>query len=233
MSLSDILPNDITTITSLGSFKATPGTRENTIYQALCNVPWLDGLGRAQIIETKMLAVDRDLLFQIMMVENISKSKVTQIDDMKTTIDPRNQRVDRLHNSNPNGPSKKYKVINEVNIEEDDGNGSTESNGVIGGEKVIYKLTLQSRSGQIFYAINLKPISWPLAVLGSKIVIKKGTKFSRGMFLLAEDNAIFVGGMVKKWNEDKDLKILEYLETKANKENERLQALKDSRKRKR
>lgn len=53
------------------------------------------------------------------------------------------------------------------------------------------------------------------------------------MFLLAEDNAIFVGGMVKKWNEDKDLKILEYLETKANKENERLQALKDSRKRKR
>lgn len=230
MSLADILPNDITKITNF-EFTGARGSREETVFTALRNEPWLDNVDTPQILDKKMLTTDRDLLFQVMMIENISKSKLSQVDDMKSNIDPKNQRVDRLKTS-ANIPNKSYKVINEVNIEDDEIANSDMTNS-FAAQKVVYKLTIQSRSGKIFFALNLKPIQWASSALGAKIVIRKGALFNRGMFILKDIDVMFLGGMIRSWNEDKDLKVMDYLETKANDENDQLIALKESRKRKR
>ncbi|KAL3230138.1 RecQ-mediated genome instability protein 1 [Nakaseomyces bracarensis] len=229
MSLADILPNDITKISYVG-LTAARGTREETVFNALKNEPWLDSIDATEILDRKMVIVDRDMLFQVMMIENVSKSKLSQVDDMKTNLDPKNQRVDRLKTSNI--PSKSYKVINEVNI--DDGqDANTDMTNNFAAQKTVYKLAIQSRSGKIFFAINLKPINWASSALGAKIIIRKGAIFNRGMFLLNENDVMFLGGMIRSWNEDKDFKVMDYLENKAKEENDQMIALKESRKRKR
>lgn len=230
MSLADILPKDITQITDFG-FSAARGTREDVVFTALKNEPWLDNEAPSAILDRKMVFTDRDLLFQVMMVENISKSKLSQVDDMKSSLDPRKQRVDRLKTS-ANVPNKPYKVINEVNIEDDQDANSDMANNYA-AQKIVYKLTIQGRSGKIFFAANLKPVQWVSSALGAKIVIRRGTLFNRGMFILKESDVMFLGGMIRSWNEDKDFKVMDYLEKKANDENEQNIMLKDSRKRKR
>ncbi|CCF59568.1 hypothetical protein KAFR_0H01580 [Kazachstania africana CBS 2517] len=207
MSLSGIISQDITQQIDLPT--TTTSAREASVFKAYQNDPWLHGTAQ-NVIDQKMLEVDRDLLFQILMIENVSKSKQTQYDDLKAKIDPKNQKVDRLKDSNVKGP-KRYQMVTQVNMEDD--NLSQRNNNVL-NDKSVFKLAIQSKAGDIFFAVNTTPLPWSSCMLGSKITIKPGTIFNRGMFILKESNVTFLGGINRTWNENKDYKMCDYFEAK-------------------
>ena len=71
---------------------------------------------------------------------------------------------------------KKYEVITQVDME-DDGNvadnncakeNNSNNNSSAAKNKAVFKLTLQSKSGDVFFAINSTPISLELLVFWSQ-----------------------------------------------------------------
>ncbi|CAI4806844.1 BPK_HP2_G0053160.mRNA.1.CDS.1 [Saccharomyces cerevisiae] len=222
MSFSSILSQDITDDITPPAYSATLGSREQIVFRAYQNEPWLAGTASNLILDKKLVIVDRELLFQVLMVENITKSKLTQIDDIKTKLDPKKQKVDRLRSGAQGNGAKKYEVITQVDME-DDGNvadnncakeNNSNNNSSAAKNKAVFKLTLQSKSGDVFFAINSTPISWSSCMLGSKIVILPGTVFNRGVFILKDSQVIFLGGINRVWNENRDQKFCDYLESK-------------------
>ncbi|KOG96282.1 Rmi1p [Saccharomyces eubayanus] len=225
MSFSSILSQDITDDISAPANSAVLGSREQLIFKAYQNEPWLAGIAQNLILDEKLVVVDRELLFQVLMVENISKSKLTQIDDIKTKLDPKKQKVDRLRSGAQVHDAKKYEVITQVDMEDEgnlndnDGanyknNNNNNNNDNTAKSKSVFKLTLQSKSGDIFFAVNSTPIPWNSCMLGSKIVILPGTVFNRGVFVMKDSQVIFLGGINRVWNENKDQKFCDYLESK-------------------
>ncbi|CAI4036847.1 hypothetical protein SMKI_16G1450 [Saccharomyces mikatae IFO 1815] len=226
MSFSSILSQDITEDITPPANSSTLGSREQLVFRAYQNEPWLSGIALNLILDKKHIVVDRELLFQVLMVENITKSKLTQIDDIRTKLDPKKQKVDRLRSGQQGTGAKRYEVITQVNME-DDGN-VTENNGPndynnykdynnnesAAKNKAVFKLTLQSKSGDVFFAINSTAIPWSSCMLGSKIVILPGTVFNRGVFILKDSQVIFLGGINRVWNENRDEKFCDYLESK-------------------
>lgn len=130
--------------------------------------------------------------------------------------------MDRLRSGAQGNGAKKYEVITQVDME-DDGNvadnncakeNNSNNNSSAAKNKAVFKLTLQSKSGDVFFAINSTPISWSSCMLGSKIVILPGTVFNRGVFILKDSQVIFLGGINRVWNENRDQKFCDYLESK-------------------
>lgn len=236
MSISTIISSDITNpIQGLPQDLSTLTARERTVLQAYNNEPWgsnENSNGRASFIETKCKVVDRDLLFQILMVEDVSTSKQAQLDELHVKLDPRSERVDRLRNGpTPNANTRGSntprgrRLVSQINMDsdnddDDDSNNTNDRwrdngnnyNAQPAKKATVYKFTIQDRAGNIFFAINSIPIPWGSCMLGSKIVVKKGSLFNRGTFLFAEPQALFLGGINRSWNEDRDLKMCEFLE---------------------
>ncbi|EJS41296.1 nce4p [Saccharomyces arboricola H-6] len=222
MSFSSILSQDITDDITPPASSPALGSREQLVCKAYQNEPWLAGVAQDLILDKKLIVVDRELLFQILMVENITKSKLTQIDDIKTKLDPKKQKVDRLRSGLQVSDAKKYEVITQVNMEDDSNtnnnnyntNYNNNNDGNTARDKSVFKLTLQSKSGDVFFAINCTPIPWSSCMLGSKIVVLPGTMFNRGVFMLKDSQVIFLGGINRVWNENREQKLCDYLESK-------------------
>ncbi|AQZ13548.1 RMI1 (YPL024W) [Zygosaccharomyces parabailii] len=215
--MSFIIAQDITTIPSpLEINRSSLNGRDLIVTRAFENEPWHSGESAASLVEQKLCQVDRDLLYQILMVENTSKSKLSQIDDMNTKLDPRSQKVDRIKTG------KEKVVINQVNVDSDESptDGESQTNRSQAQSRVVFKLVLQDRNGSLFYAINSTPLPWLHAcMLGSKIVVRQGAYFNRGVFILREACVMFLGGINRVWNENRDAKLCEYLEAKLQKDN--------------
>ena len=192
-----------------------PGLNKD-IYDAFDNEPWLQNSSQ-DITQLKMMKVDRDLLFQIIMIEDISKSKQSQFDELSTRIDPKNQRVDTLRNSK--GP-KKFDVITQVDLDNDTDPSMNNTLGAVTTKKTVYKLTLQTRNSDIFSAITTFPFDIKGCYWGSKIIIRKGTIFNRGVFYLKEANIMKCFGRIQSWMENQELKMHSYLEEKLKKDND-------------
>lgn len=153
-------------------------------------------------IQQPFTILPRDALFQILMIENVSRSKLIQIDDIDNRLNPAKQKVDRLQNSKV--------VINQVNLENDDGVDNERNIG-----KDVFKLTLQDKSGKMFYAINSNNLPWiGVCMLGSKLIIKSGASFNRGVFIIKDSDCTFLGGINRTWNENKETKLYSYLDSK-------------------
>lgn len=220
MSIAAIISQDITLPIALPSNRSELGPREQMVIKAYESEPFLSKLdSRSKIVDQKLIRVENDLLFQILLVENISTSTVSQLDDIKAKTDPKTQKVDRLRQTN-------YKVITQVDIDDTDNDGCNnfKQNGnsklPLNSKNNTYKITLQSKSRSIFFAINSAPLPWASCMLGSKIIVKSGTLFNRGVFLLQESQVIFLGGINRIWNENKDEKISAYLHAKLDVNNE-------------
>lgn len=192
-----------------------PGLNKD-IYDAFDNEPWLQNSSQ-DITQLKMMKVDRDLLFQIIMIEDISKSKQSQFDELSTRIDPKNQRVDTLRNSK--GP-KKFDVITQVDLDNDTDPSMNNTLGAVTTKKTVYKLTLQTRNSDIFSAITTFPFDIKGCYWGSKIIIRKGTIFNRGVFYLKEANIMKCFGRIQSWMENQELKMHSYLEEKLKKDDD-------------
>ncbi|KAG0658812.1 hypothetical protein C6P45_002064 [Maudiozyma exigua] len=188
------------------------------IYDSFDNEPWLHNSSQ-DITQLKMMKVDRDLLFQIIMIEDISKSKQSQFDELSTRIDPKNQRVDTLRNSK--GP-KKFDIVTQVDLDNDNDTPTNNNNALGSGsnKKTVYKMTIQSKRSDIFSAITTFPFDTKGCYWGSKIIIKKGTIFNRGVFYLKEENIVKCFGRIQNWMENQELKMHFYLEEKLKRDNE-------------
>lgn len=206
--MSAILSQDITQPLDLPANRSNLSIREQQTYKAYDNDPWLFN-SIDNIIDLKFIKTNRDLLFQILIIENISISKLNQIDNINLKLNPKLIKVDTLKNSKQ---KSNYKIINQIDIEND--NDSSSPSTSIPKNNNVYKLTIQSKDGTIFNAISSTTIPWNSCALGSKIIIKLGTIFNRGVFIINDTNCIFLGGINLKWNENKDLKLLNLLETK-------------------
>lgn len=211
-----LLPVDITQALDLPPTESV-NDRTKQMFEAYRNPAWPNH----QTVDQSMAKVSNALLFQIVMVENISKSKLSQLDDIKAKIDPKSQKADRL-NTSKNGTRGQQSTGNNrfiavMDMESDrpaDANNSSNS-----FEKTVFKLTLQDKAGSLFYAINLSPLYFlkndgSACMLGSKIILLPGAIFNRGVFLLTESTVLFMGGMVKQWNDGRDRKMCQYLEAK-------------------
>ncbi|CCE62339.1 hypothetical protein TPHA_0C01830 [Tetrapisispora phaffii CBS 4417] len=243
MSIASIISQDITKVTNITFNKTGLNAREQLIINAFENEAWLNNLPDKtnKVVEQKCIKVDRDLLFQVLMVEQISISKTAQIDDYNIKLDPKNQKVDRLR---ANGTAisndvSKYKVITQLDMEDSDNfsnganNNTNLSNNSLNNRKnTVYKITLQAKSGDIFFAINTSPLAWVSCMLGSKLIIKAGTLFNRGVFVLQESSVVFLGGINRQWNDNKETKLCAYLKAKLDQEHKANINLKGSRKRK-
>lgn len=214
--MSLIIAQDITQPNDLSNIdRFNINSRDSLVLKSYESEPWLSQ-NSSSVVDQKLCVVDRDLLFQILMVENISRSKLNQIDDIKAKLDPKYQKVDRLKTG------KEKIVINQVNL--DNENIDTDSNGngnfIQSPNKVVFKLTLQDKSGAIFYAINSTHLPWfNVCMLGSKIVIKTGTQFCRGVFILKDSCCVFLGGINRIWNENRESKLCNYLDAKLQRDN--------------
>ncbi|KAI3406115.2 hypothetical protein KGF56_000956 [Candida oxycetoniae] len=126
--------------------------------------------------------LNNTVIFHILRVESISKSKLNQLDEWKELVDPNNASVDRI---------KKNRMIREVNMDVELNTASPTSS------TTVYKLLLRDGSGNFVYAYEQEPLRFlrsentgtPMPIkLGGRLVVKKGAQISRGVLLLNHKN---------------------------------------------
>lgn len=220
MSLAKILSNDIThslNIPRSDNYADTNSrsydqlTREQLIVLAYNNQPW----SQTDYQDGKLIRINRYLLFQILIIENVSSSKQQQLDNLQIKFDPKSIRMDTLKNSKlPNKP----KLISQINLDDDNNTDNSNNNS---NNFNTFKLTIQGTNGDIFHAINKDNLPWNSCSLGAKIILKKGTIFiNDDTFMFTKDQIIFLGGLIKDWNQDKDLKMIDLLKYKLERDHE-------------
>lgn len=214
--MASLLAKDITEADL--NIESGTSVRDIQIFEALKN-PTIRGLfpGRdtKEIVNHKLTHA---ILFQIIMVQPISKSKLALVDELRRLNDPKSARVDRLQNS----------LVNEVNMDDNPPQAMQPTNSKQG----VYKFALQDHLGDVFYATNRTALSWNNFILGSKVILKEGTLFNRGMFLMDHDKTVFLGGILQQWNQAKNEKTLEFLQTKLDADRNSMSSSSTSRKRK-
>ncbi|AMD22713.1 HHL057Wp [Eremothecium sinecaudum] len=185
--------------------------------EAYLSSPWPN----VKVEEQRCKIVERKLLFQVCMVEDISRSKLSQIDEFQMRLNPRKRMVDRVNYS-------KREVVTAIDVDTDEPQVKDSCSDV----NRVYKLTLQDKIGQLFYAINIEHIATlKTCMLGAKVIVLPGTVFNRGMFMLTNANLRTLFGLIPSWNADKDRKICTYLESKLDDDREVLNGANGKRKR--
>ncbi|CEP61981.1 Rmi1p LALA0_S04e05028g [Lachancea lanzarotensis] len=200
---SRILTADITQGPFSIASNAAQNERTRLIDDALASAVW----SPQGIEDQRLITVQRPLLFQVCMVENIGRSKASQLDVIRSRMDPRTQRVDRV------STSADRHLVTAVDVDTD----APVDTELTGADKSTFKLTLQDKTGAMYFAINMSPLNFlkndgSSCVLGSKLVVLPGAVFSRGVFLLRDSSVTFMGGMIQSWNRGRDQKMCTYLE---------------------
>lgn len=161
--------------------------------------------------------VERDTLFQIVFLENVSHSIQDQYDELMSSYDVEGVGADRLKYT-------RQRVVRQINVEGDEQGNPQEQEvkqgNTINNSNATFKLTLQDTSGNVAYGIELGKLSFlsgknfssgfPIQ-LGTKLLVKAGTKLFKGVLLLNQDNVEFLGGLVPEWNQDLQQKHMTYL----------------------
>ncbi|SCU88319.1 LAFA_0E11980g1_1 [Lachancea sp. 'fantastica'] len=200
---SGILTADITQ----GPFPVAPNAAQNERTRLINDALSSDAWSSQCIEEQRLVTVQQPLLFQVCMIENIGRPKAGQLDVLRSRIDPRTQRVDRVSTSTDRH------LVTAVDVDTD-APVDLQSQGT---GRSTFKLTLQDKTGAMYFAINMSPLNFlkndgSSCVLGSKLVVLPGTIFSRGVFLLRDSTVTFMGGMIQTWNRGRDQKMCAYLE---------------------
>lgn len=204
MSNEGFLSSDIVQVDPAVIEASVHGFNSDIFREAYLSPSW----SNVKVEDQCCIIVDRKLLFQICMIEDISRSKLSQVDEFEARLNPRKQMVDRIG-------STKRKLISAIDVYSDESTVPSNEYGSTNNGNIIYKLTLQDKSGNMFFAINTEPIpALRTSMLGAKLVILPGAVFHRGVFMFTNSTHRTLFGLIPSWNVDKDLKILSYLEQK-------------------
>ncbi|RYP42453.1 hypothetical protein DL767_000141 [Monosporascus sp. MG133] len=163
-------------------------------------------LASAQVQETKL---SRDILVQVLDIDNLSKSKWEQVEELEAIArgeQTRGREIIRL----PTG--------NEADEEGDDSSATQSVSGGSGrpgaagragtasanatSKNSTHRLVLQDCRGQKVYALELRRverIGIGTLNIGEKIMLKKGATVARGVVLLEPATCVVLGGKVEVW----------------------------------
>lgn len=145
----------------------------------------------AEFVSQESTALRHAVLLHIIRVEDISTSKLNQIDEWKEILDPNNRFVDRLN--------KSTRLVREINFQDE--NEQLSSMPKLKGSST-YKLLLRDKDNHFVYAYELEPLKFlrdeqtntPMPIkLGGRLLIKPGTKILRGVLLLNHKNCEYKG----------------------------------------
>ncbi|KAK3990958.1 RecQ-mediated genome instability protein 1, partial [Cladorrhinum sp. PSN332] len=154
---------------------------------------------------TESCSLPSDAIVQVLDVENLSKSRWEQVEELE---------------SQARGETKRGREIIRVTNDEEgrDGNnidrGQIQANtqatqaqgergGTAGNKNATHKLLLQDCKGQKVYGLELErvdKIGVGITSIGEKVLLKKGTKAARGVLLLEPGGCVVLGGRVGVWD---------------------------------
>ncbi|KAI1759170.1 hypothetical protein GGR53DRAFT_514537 [Hypoxylon sp. FL1150] len=163
--------------------------------------------------EVREIKLSRDTLVQVRDIENLSRSKWEQVEDLEAIArgeQTRGREIIRLNeNENENG--------NE-NEDEDDANNDqpqprpapapataagSRAAAAAASKNATHRLLLQDCRGQTLHGLELKRverIGIGTMSIGEKILLKRGTVVARGVVLLEPATCTVFGGKVDAWH---------------------------------
>lgn len=164
-------------------------------------------------IETSQL--ESPVLFYIIRIENISESRLRQLESWEELEDPINASVDRINKHKQGNNTKSNRVIREVDMSD---NPLPHNNG---SEAQIYRLLLKDCFDNYSYAyeFNDKLLflrshnnkGGPLPIqLGSRIIVQQGSLILSGVIMLESAKCKFLGtdGVDKSFLDSLNLNII-------------------------
>lgn len=186
----------------LASDLTTPALLDATVISSIC-FPDDDIANRQAIRETRL---PRDVYVQVVDVENLSKSRWEQVEELEAVERgelTRGREVVRLPvastNSNDDGDEQQQQQSTAIQGVGAAGSSSSSSN----AKNATHRLVVQDCKGQKVYALELTripKIGIGTLNIGEKILLKKGTIIARGMILLEPATCQILGGKVEAWH---------------------------------
>lgn len=149
--------------------------------------------------------LDRDVCLQVLDIENLSKSRWSQVEDLEALErgeGTRGREIIRLRDEedeNGNGERGVTQLPSQTQTQ----GGAARATISGGGEKATHKLVLQDAKGQKIYGLELRKVD-KIAIgklnIGEKMVVKKGASVSRGVIMLEPEKCVVLGGKVEAWH---------------------------------
>ncbi|KAK4231996.1 RecQ mediated genome instability protein Rmi1 [Podospora fimiseda] len=158
--------------------------------------------------QTESLSLSIDTIVQVLDIENLSKSRWEQIEELEAAA---------------RGETKRGREI--IRITEDENNNNNNDNAIDRGQtqatqaqtqaaqqqqqqqqqntKATHKLLLQDVKGQKVYGLELHKvdsIGVDTISIGGKVLLKRGTKVCRGVVMLEPGFTVVLGGKVGVWD---------------------------------
>ncbi|XXH01963.1 hypothetical protein Hte_008326 [Hypoxylon texense] len=158
--------------------------------------------------EVKETKLPRDVMVQVLDIENISRSKWEQVEELEAIArgeQTRGREIIRLNESN----------------EDEDGNDRATTPAATGrpaananaaaSKNATHRLLLQDCRGQTLHGLELKRIErfgigtgtgtgTGMLNIGEKMLLKKGATVARGVVLLEPATCVVLGGKIEAWH---------------------------------
>lgn len=144
----------------------------------------------------------RDVMVQVLDIENISRSKWEQVEDLEAIARGEQTRGREIIRLNENADD-----------DDDDGNEratpaatgrpSANANAAASSKNATHRLLLQDCRGQTLHGLELKRVERVgvgTLSIGEKILLKKGAAVARGVVLLEPATCVVLGGKVEAWH---------------------------------
>ncbi|KAI1505029.1 hypothetical protein F5X99DRAFT_301365 [Biscogniauxia marginata] len=161
-------------------------------------------------LEAKQTSLTHDILVQVLDIDNLSKSKWEQVEELEAIArgeQTRGREIIRLPtgNEDEDGIGDTQSVASErPPAPGRGGGGSAAANANVNGasKSSTHRLVLQDCKGQKAYGLELRRIE-KIGIgtlnIGEKLLLKRGATVARGMVLLDPTNCVVLGGKVEAW----------------------------------
>ncbi|KAI1804464.1 hypothetical protein F4811DRAFT_520014 [Daldinia bambusicola] len=164
-------------------------------------------LGNPEVKEAKL---SRDFPVQVLDIENLSKSKWDQVEELEAIArgeQTRGREIIRLPTGGGNeddedGGSAVGQSVSGATGRNAAGNANT-ANSAAAARNATHRLVLQDCKGQKVHGLELKRID-RIGIgslnIGEKMILKRGTTVARGVVLLEPATCAVLGGKVDAWH---------------------------------
>lgn len=169
----------------------TPGLLDTALIPTIC---FTDAINSPSVKETRLRS---DVYAQVLDVENLSRSRWDQIEELEA-IDRGEQTRGR----------EIVRLPVHANLDSDDPPSAIRETTAaldptaVAVRNATHRLLLQDCRGQKVYGLELvriPEIAVGMLPIGAKILLKKGTVVARGAILLEPDNCQMLGGKIEAW----------------------------------
>ncbi|KAK3942003.1 putative mediated genome instability protein rmi1 protein [Diplogelasinospora grovesii] len=188
----------------------TPSAATTTSFTTRTSRVTVSTPAAAAAAEVKETRLSRDVIVQVLDIENLSRSRWEQVEELEAIErgeQTRGREVIRLPTSSTSDetglptPPNSTAATQAPNTTTNTTQPSDPA--VATGRNATHKLILQDSKGTKLYAIELKRVE-RIAIgkvhIGEKILLKSGTTVARGVVLLEPEKTVVLGGKVDVWH---------------------------------